>query len=258
MGCTLAMLRLNKKNILVTGGTSGIGYATALQLAMNGANVVVSGRNSARGEKVVEKALKYGVNAKFIRCDLNNNKDIESLFSETITFLGGIDCAFNNAGIEGEVASFAESNEENWDNVMQTNLKSIWFCMKKEVSYMLEHGGGSIVNMSSTSGVVGNGFGLTAYAASKFAIIGLTKSVALEYAKMGIRVNAVCPGFIDTPMIDGICKSKPNLRRRFIATHPIGRLGKAEEIANAVVYLCSEESSFMTGHSLIIDGGLTI
>lgn len=252
------MRRLENKNILITGGTSGIGRASAIKLATNGANVIISGRDADRGKSVVDEALKLGGKIKFIKCDITNHLEIKKMFDEAISYFGRIDCAFNNAGIEGEIAYFAESTEQNWDNVINTNLKSVWYCMKHEIDHMLKNGAGNIINMSSTSGLVGNGFGMTAYAASKFAIIGLTKSVALEYAKQNIRVNSICPAFVETPMIESICNNNPKLKRRFESSQPIGRMATPEEIANSVLYLCSEESSFMTGNALIIDGGLTI
>lgn len=252
------MGRLVGKNILITGGTSGIGRAAAIKSAENGANVVICGRNDSRGMDVVAEINKHNVKAKFIKCDVTVKDDISKLFDQTISYLGKIDCAFNNAGIEGEMAMFAESTEENWDKVLDSNLKSIWYCMKLELDHMLTQGSGNIVNMASTSGLIGNGFGLTAYAASKHAVIGLTKSVALEYAKQNIRVNAICPAFVRTPMVDNMCEKYPKLKRRCEAAQPIGRMATAEEIANAVVYLCSDESSFIIGNSLVIDGGLTI
>jgi len=252
------MKRLNGKNIVITGGTSGIGRTSAIKLAENGANLIISGRNEERGELVRKEISAYGVKAKFIQCDVTNRKDVETLFKVTASEFGSIDCLFNNAGIEGKIASFSDSTEENWDHVISTNLKSVWYCMKNAIKYMLTSGKGNILNMSSTSGLVGNGFGMTAYSASKFAIIGLTKSVALEYARHNIRVNAICPAFVETPMIDAICAENPKFKRKFEACQPIGRMAKPEEIANAVVYLCSDESSFTTGTAFVIDGGLTI
>lgn len=251
-------MRLKDKNIIITGGTSGIGKATALKLVEQGANIVIAGRNEERGFHIIEQAKKFNKQCSFFRCDVTDSSDVLSLFDNAIRFLGKIDCLFNNAGIEGEIANFTESTENNWDQVINTNLKGTWYCMKAVLSHMLANGSGNIVNMSSTSGLVGNGFGMTAYAASKFAIIGLTKSVALEYAKQNIRVNAICPAFVETPMTDEICEQNPKYRRRFEACQPIGRMAQPDEIADAVVYLFSDESRFITGTSFIIDGGLTI
>jgi NAD(P)-dependent dehydrogenase (short-subunit alcohol dehydrogenase family) len=252
------MKRLNKKNIVVTGATSGIGRETCIRLAESGANLVISGRNEENGNEIAKLIADNSGNAKFIKCDVTDKTQVEKLFEEANAHLGSIDCVFNNAGIDGEIAPFADSTEENWDNVINTNLKGVWYCMKSAFKHMLDNGKGNILNMSSTSGLVGNGFGMSAYAASKFAVIGLTKSVALEYAKHNIRVNAICPAFIETPMIEAICKESPKLKRRFEACQPIGRMGKPEEVASAVIYLLSDESSFVTGTSFVIDGGLTI
>lgn len=252
------MKKLDKKNIIITGGTSGIGKAAAIKLAESGANIIISGRNVEAGRAVVQEIKTKTNIAKFIQCDVSSKEDVENLFHQSRLVFDTIDCLFNNAGIEGNVALFSDSTEENWDSVMNTNLKGIWYCMKSVINHMLENGRGNILNMSSTSGLVGNGFGMSAYAASKFAVVGLTKSVALEYAKKNIRINALCPAFVETPMIDAICKDSPKLKRRFEACQPIGRMARPEEIANAVVYLLSDESSFMTGTAFVIDGGLTI
>ncbi len=251
-------MQLEGKGVLVTGGTSGIGRATVIECVRNGSKVVFSGRNDNRG-KELEAELNTDTNSVlFVKTNVREQQDVDNLFSKTINFLGRIDGAFNNAGIDGEVSPFSSSTRENWDNVIDTNLNGTWNCMKEEIDHMLECGGGNIVNMASTSGLVGNGFGLSAYAASKFAIVGLTKSVALEYAKKNIRVNCICPGFVETPMIESIIDKQPSMRRRFVACHPMGRLGTPNEIAKAVVYMLSENSSFMTGHSMVLDGGLTI
>lgn len=246
------------KNILVTGATSGIGRASAICLAEQGANLILSGRDLDRGIAIQDEVKNIGVKAKFIPCDVSDSLEIEYLFKQIFDDFDILHGAFNNAGIDGEIAMFNESSESNWDKVLNVNLKGIWHCMKHEINHMLKHGGGSIVNMSSTSGLVGNGFGMTAYAASKHAVIGLTKSVALEYAKQNIRVNALCPGFVETEMIDKLIATNPSFKRRFVACHPIGRMGKPEEIGRAVVYLCSDQSSFMTGSHMVLDGGLTI
>jgi len=251
-------MRLSGKKVLVTGGTSGIGEASVIALANNGADVVFCGRNIERGQAIEAATNTNGSRVKFVKADVAVEAEVNALFQQAIEFLGDINCAFNNAGIEGEMTSFNDSSKENWDKVLNANLNSIWLCMKKEVNHMLDKGQGTIVNMASTSGLVGNGFGLSAYAASKFAVIGLSKSVALEYAKKNLRVNTICPGFVETPMVEDMCEKVPKMRRRFVACHPMGRLGKAEEIANAIVYLLSDESSFMTGHAMVLDGGLTI
>lgn len=252
------MKRLNGNNIIITGGTSGIGRASAIQLSEQGANIILCGRNKDKGDSIVQEIKNNQGNAAFVQCDVTHKYDVENLFNIAISHFGKIDCVVNNAGIDGEIASFANSTEENWDLVINTNLKGTWYCMKAAINHMITQKKGNIINMSSTSGLVGNGFGMSAYAASKFAIIGLTKSVALEYAKYNIRINAICPAFVETPMIDAICLENPKLKRRFEACQPIGRMAQPEEIAKAVLYLCSDESSFVTGSSLVIDGGLTI
>lgn len=249
--------RLDGKKIIITGATSGIGRATAICLAQQGAHLALCGRDKERGNEIEREIKAIGGKVKFIPCDVSSGSDVASFFEKAVAFLGGIDAAFNNAGIEGQVAMFNDSTEENWDEVMNINLKGIWRCMKHEVKHMLENGGGSIVNMASTSGLVGNGFGMTAYAASKHAVMGLTKSVALEYAKQNIRVNAICPGFVETEMIEKLVAGNPAFRRRFTACHPIGRMGQPKEIADAIVYLFSDDSAFMTGSHMILDGGLT-
>lgn len=252
------MKRVDGKNIVITGGTSGIGEMSAIKLAENGANIIIAGRDGERGKAVVQKIISNNAKAAFFKCDVTKKDEVDNLFNFAISHWGVIDCLFNNAGIDGEIAFFEDSTEENWDHVMNTNLKGMWYCMKNAIKHMLANAKGSIVNMSSTSGLVGNGFGMTAYSASKFAIIGLTKSVALEYAKQNIRVNAICPAFVETPMIDAICQKNPKLKRKFEACQPMGRMAKPEEIASAVLYLLSNESSFITGSSFLVDGGLTI
>lgn len=252
------MQRLTGKTIVITGATSGIGKASAIKLSEQGAQIVISGRDEKRGNALLQEIISKNGIATFVKCDVTNKTEVDNLFKQAILFLGKIDCLFNNAGIEGEIDFFADSTEENWDAVININLKGSWYCMKAVIDHMIANQKGNILNMSSTSGLVGNGFGMTAYAASKFAMIGLTKSVALEYAKQNIRVNALCPAFVETPMIEGICSVNPKLKRRFEACQPIGRMAKPEEIANAVLYLLSDESSFITGTAFVVDGGLTI
>lgn len=252
------MGRLTGKNILVTGGTSGIGEASVRKLIENDASVVFCGRDSEKAATILSDLESFKDKIKYIQCDLSIKSNIEPFFSSLFSHFDVLHCAFNNVGIEGEIALFDDSTEDNWDNVFNINLKSMWRCMKFEINHMLANGGGTIINMSSTSGLVGNGFGMTAYAATKHAIIGLTKSVALEYAKHNLRAISLCPGFIETPMIDRLCHENKHYRRRFTSSHPAGRLGRPEEIANALVYLCSDETMIMTGNNFIIDGGLTV
>lgn len=239
---------------LVTGGASGIGRATCMAFARNGASVVVSDVDDEGGNHTCKSIEADGGNAKFVACDVAGSAAVEHLIDETVSAYGRLDYAFNNAGIEGEMAATEQCSEENWDRLMGINLKGVWLCMKYEIRHMLQHGGGSIVNCSSVAGLVGFRQ-LPAYAASKHGLIGLTKTAALEYSAKGIRVNAVCPGVIQTSMIDRITKNDPEKLKQFTALEPIGRLGEANEIAESVIWLCSDQASFVTGVAFPVDGG---
>ncbi|MEK2646215.1 SDR family oxidoreductase [Bdellovibrio sp. BCCA] len=242
------------KVVLVTGSGSGIGRATALAFAQEGAWVAVSDLNEEGGLQTMEMILKNGGEATFFPCDVSNPRSIQNLVEHVEKRMGKIDSAFNNAGIEGEQALITECSEENWEKVINVNLRSIWLCMKYEISLMNKNGGGSIVNCASIAGLVGFP-GIPAYVASKHGVIGLTKNAALEYAQNNIRVNAVCPGVIQTPMIDRFTRGDNAAFEQLVKSTPIGRIGKPEEIAAAVVWLCSEYASFVTGHALVADGG---
>ncbi|HSW68637.1 MAG TPA: SDR family oxidoreductase [Gammaproteobacteria bacterium] len=249
------MKRLYDKKAIIIGGTSGIGKAIVKLFAAEGANVVFCGRSQEQGMQISNELN----NTKFITCDITKKNEIKVFFENAITFLNGMDIAVNNAGISGEIAAFHETDDELLFKVMETNFFGIWQCLKKEIQYFIsQNKAGSIVNVSSTSGLIGNGLGLSPYSSSKHALIGLTKSVALEYAKNNIRVNAICPGFVDTPMTDKASEISPKLKKRIPAMHPMGRVATTEEIANAALYLCSDESTFTTGSSMVVDGGLTI
>jgi len=250
------MKEFDGKVALVTGGGSGIGRATALAFAREGAKVVIVDRNVQRGEETISMIRDAGGTASFRRTDVSVAAEIEALVGYTMTTYGRLDLAFNNAGIEGDVKPLADQTESNFDAVMDINVKGIWLSMKYEIPRMLEQGGGAIVNSSSVAGVVGfPGIGI--YAASKHAVIGLTKTAALEYSPQGIRINAVSPGAIDTEMIDRLADGM-NVKKDDLSTlHPIGRIGRVEEVAEAVLWLCSSKASFVTGHSLIVDGGFT-
>lgn len=243
------------KVAIVTGATSGIGKATAQALARAGARVVVSGINEALGSRVVEEITRDHGTAVFIRADVSRREDVEHLVSETVRQFGRLDIAFNNAGIEGDTALTADWTEECWLHVLDVNLTGVWRCMKAEIPAMLSNGGGVIVNCSSVAGLVGFA-GSAAYVASKHGIIGLTRTAALEYAPMGIRINAICPGVIDTPMVRRVIHDDPEQARQILALEPIGRMGNPEEIAAAVLWLCSDAATFVIGHPLVVDGGL--
>jgi NAD(P)-dependent dehydrogenase (short-subunit alcohol dehydrogenase family) len=243
------------KIVLVTGGGSGIGRATSLALAKEGAKVVVSDIVVAGGEETVRLIQAAGGEAIFIRTDVAKAAEVEALIKKVVETYGRLDCAFNNAGIEGVMTSTTDCSEENFDRIIAVNLKGVWLCMKHEIPQMLKQGGGAIVNTASVAGLVGFQ-GLPAYVASKHGVNGLTKTAALEYAKNGIRVNAVCPGVIHTPMLDRLFSSQPAAGETIAALEPVGRLGKPEEIAAAVVWLCSDAASFVTGLPMAVDGGL--
>jgi NAD(P)-dependent dehydrogenase (short-subunit alcohol dehydrogenase family) len=245
-----------KKVALVTGGGSGIGRATAVAFAREGARVVIGDRNVQRGEETVSMIRDAGGTASFKRTDVLVAAEVKALVDDAVTTYGRLDMAFNNAGIEGDVKPLADQTEANFDAVMNVNVKGVWLSMKYEIPRMLKQGGGAIVNCSSVAGVVGfPEIGI--YAASKHAVIGLTKTAALEYSPQGIRINAVNPAAIDTEMIDRLADGMNTKKHDLTKFHPIGRLDRVEEVAEAVLWLCSDKASFVTGHSMIIDGGFT-
>jgi NAD(P)-dependent dehydrogenase (short-subunit alcohol dehydrogenase family) len=240
---------------LVTGGTSGIGRETAVLFAKSGAKVVVAGRREKEGQETVELIRAAGSDGLFVKCDVSKASEVDALVQQTAERFGRLDVAFNNAGVEGAWSPIIKQSEEDWDQTIAINLKGVWLCLKYEIRQMLKQGGGgAIVNMASTTGLVG-AVGAAAYSASKHGVLGLTQTAALENAKSGIRINAVCPGFIETPMADRIFRV-PGLHKYVLSCHPIGRLGKPAEIAESVVWMCSDQASFMTGQSLVLDGGL--
>ena len=250
------MKEFEDKVALITGGGSGIGRATALAFAREGAQVVIGNRNVQRGEETVSMIRASGGTASFRRTDVLVAADIEALVNHAISTYGGLDLAFNNAGIEGDVRPLVEQTEANYDAVMDVNVKGVWLSMKYEIPQMLKRGGGAIVNCSSVAGLVGfPGFGI--YVASKHAVIGLTKTAALEYSAQGIRINAVNPAVIDTEMVDRFTEAIGSSKEDLVPLHPIGRIGRVEEVADTVLWLCSGRASFVTGHSLIVDGGFT-
>jgi NAD(P)-dependent dehydrogenase (short-subunit alcohol dehydrogenase family) len=240
------------KVAIVTGGSSGIGKATALAFAKKGAKVVVV--DWIENSETVNLIKEMGEEAIFIKCDVSKSTDVKAMVEKTIATFGRLDYAYNNAGIEGTSASTPDCTEENWDKTISINLKGIWLCMKYEIPEILKQGKGVIINCSSVAGLVGFP-GLPAYVASKHGVIGLTKTAALECSKLGIRVNAVCPGVIQTPMIDRLTGNSKEAVEQFTGLEPIGRFGLPEEIANAIVWMCSDEASFVTGHAMAVDGG---
>jgi len=248
------MGRFDGKVAIVTGASSGIGRATALAFAREGARVVVADVLVAGGDETVRTIKKAGGQAIFIKTDVSRTTDVQAMVERAVRKYGRLDYAFNNAGIEGTAAPIADSSEENFDRVIGINLKGVWLCMKYEIPEMLKHKGGAIVNCSSIAGLVGFP-GVTPYVASKHGVVGLTKAAALEYAKAGIRINAVCPGVIRTPMIERFTGGKAEAEAQLIAAEPVGRIGTPEEIAEAVVWLCSDAASFVTGHPMAVDGG---
>jgi NAD(P)-dependent dehydrogenase (short-subunit alcohol dehydrogenase family) len=246
---------LSGKTALITGGTSGIGRETAVQFAKAGARVVVAGRRETEGEKTVELVRAEGGQGVFVKADVSHGAEVEMLVKKTVDKFGRLDIAFNNAGIEGTWAPIALQSEKDFDHVININLKGVWLSLKYEIRQMMAQGGGVIVNMSSVAGLLGFA-GAAAYIASKHGVLGLTKTAALETAKSNIRVNAVCPAVVETAMAERLFGA-PDIQKFVLGQHPIGRFGRPEEIASAVVWMCSDGASFMTGQSLVLDGGFT-
>ena len=253
------MRRLEGKVALITGGGSGIGRCTALSFVKAGAKVVVADVRVEAGQDTVKMIEEAAGEARFVKADVSQADEVEALVARTVEAYGRLDCAFNNAGIEGDplLASVTGCTVDEWDRVLSINLKGVWLCMKYEIPQMLNQGAGSIVNTSSVAGLGGTTWvGTTAYVASKHGVIGLTKAAALAYARAGIRVNAVCPGVVRTPLVERHLQADPELEALLVAKEPVGRIAQPEEVAEAVVWLCSDAASFVTGHPLVIDGGL--
>lgn len=250
------MQNFKDKVAIITGAGAGIGKATAIAFAKNGAKVVIADINQKDGHDVVREITEAGGTAMFLPCDVTNNQQVMSLVDTTISVYGKLDFAFNNAGIEIEQSKLADGNEDTFDKLMDVNVKGVWRCMKYQIPAMLTNGSGSIVNTASVAGL-GAAPKMAIYSASKHAVVGLTKSAAVEYGKKGIRVNAICPAVIDTEMFRRAAIADPRKAEFVAGMHPVGRIGQVEEVAEAVMYLCSANSGFTTGITLPIDGGHT-
>ncbi|HLX86795.1 MAG TPA: SDR family oxidoreductase [Terriglobales bacterium] len=245
---------LEGKVALVTGGTSGIGRETAVLFAKAGAKVVVAGRRAQEGNETVALVSDAGSEGLFVKADVSTSAEVEALVQKAVEKFGRLDIAFNNAGIEGAWVPITIQTEQDFDRTIAINLKGVWLCLKYEIRQMLKQGaGGAIVNMASVAGLVGSA-GAATYSATKHGVMGLTKSAALENARKGIRINAVCPAVIETPMADRIFGA-PEMNKFALGLHPVGRFGVPSEVSEAVLWMCSERASFMTGQSLVLDGG---
>lgn len=249
--------RLEGKVALITGASSGMGKATALAFAREGAALVVAARREAETEETARQIRDAGGRAIAVPTDVSSEPQVKALVETALRTYGRLDIAFNNAGIFGAEGPAHGATSEYWDRIMGINLKGTWLCMKHEIPPMLAQGSGSIVNMSSTAGVAGWS-AAPLYSASKFGVIGLTKSAALQYAPNGVRINAVCPAFTRIESLDSILAVAPDADRRMRASIPLGRIGTMEEIAEAVVWLSSDAASFCVGHALVLDGGQTL
>jgi NAD(P)-dependent dehydrogenase (short-subunit alcohol dehydrogenase family) len=244
------------KVAFVTGAANGIGRAAALAFACEGASVVVADVSEQGNQETARLVEEAGGRALAIRCDVSLAEDVKVALEKTVETFGRLDVAFNNAGVEQPIIAAADLTEEQWDRIVGIDLRGVFLCMKHQIPLMLKQGGGAIVNTSSGAGVKGFA-GQAAYCAAKFGIVGLTKAAALDYGKANIRINAVCPGIIETPMMDRFSGGTPEGRARVIAQEPVGRMGKPDEIAAAVLWLCSDAAAFVTGHALVVDGGQT-
>lgn len=246
------------KVAFVTGAANGIGRATALAFAREGASVVVADVSEAGNQETARMIETLGAHALAVRCDVSRAEDVKAALARTVEVFGRLDFAFNNAGIEpGKPAPTAQYEEEEWDRIFAINLRGMFLCMKHEIPLILKQGGGAIVNTSSGAGIIGIK-GSPAYTAAKHGVIGLTRAAALDYAAQNIRINAVCPGYIDTPMMERFTGGSAEGRAKVIAEEPVGRMGKPEEIAATVLFLCSDAAAFVIGHAMVVDGGQTI
>jgi NAD(P)-dependent dehydrogenase (short-subunit alcohol dehydrogenase family) len=246
----------NEKVVLITGAGNGIGRATALAFAEQGASVVVADINRNDGEETVSLIIEAGGIATFILCDVTKDQDVQSMVNGTLETYGKLDIAFNNAGIEIEHSKLADGDEATYDKIMEVNVKGVWRCMKYQIPALLQQTTSAIVNTASIAGL-GAAPKMSVYSASKHAVIGLTKSAAVEYGKKGLRINAICPAVIDTEMFRRATQNDPQKEQYVKGLHPVGRIGQPEEVAAAVLYLCSDLAGFTTGIALPIDGGAT-
>lgn len=255
------MSEFKQKTIIITGGNSGLGKAIAEKLAGEGGNLILAARNEEKGQKLAESIRQSGGCCQFIRCDITNSVDVEKLIQTARDTYGSVDYAVNNAGTIGESKLITRYSEEEWDRVTTTNIRGTFLSLKYEITEMLKNTtGGAIVNVASIYGLVGSPFGATPYSASKHAIVGMTKSAALEFAAKNIRINAICPGAIETEMLTGVfegVKDPDQAAAGFKALHPMGRFSTAEEIADSVIWLLSKDSAFITGTAIAADGGYT-
>lgn len=245
-------MRLKDKVAVITGGTFGIGESTALLFAKEGAKVVIAARNAEKGEKVVSKIKENTGEAIFVKTDVSKEEDVKNLMKETVNTFGKLDVLFANAGV-GDMGDLDSTSLDNWNYTLGVDLTGVFLCSKYAVPEMEKNGSGSIINCASILGHVGQP-SVTAYAAAKGGVVNMTRTAAVTYAKKGIRINAVCPGYIETNILDGL---NDEILQHLISLHPVGRLGRPEEVANAVLFLASDESSFVTGANLLVDGGYT-
>ena len=248
------MKKLEGKVALVTGGSAGIGRATSLAFAREGAKVVIADINVTGGDETAKMIRDAGGQAIFVQTDVTKAEEVKAMADKAVEAFGQLNCAFNNAGINEEAVTISRCTEESWDRIMDTNLKGVFLCMKYEIPKILKSGGGSIVNTASVMGLVGDG-SHPAYAASKHGVVGLTRTAAIVYAQAGIRINAVCPGAIRTSMTAQLINRHPEIKQLLESNSPMNRMAEADEVARAVVFLCSDDASFITGHPLAVDGG---